>query len=102
MHDVSQPAVTAGEFEHSSDASLDAPLLRPLHTCVPGRVRVAVSGLRGSRPMARWLETSVSLFPGVRGVKASSTTGNAIILFTKPISLESILAQLAATVRHAS
>lgn len=92
MHEISAGADSANTVAASEES-----LLVPLHACVPGRLRIAVNGLRGSRPRARLLEAAVSVFPGVRRVKASSVTGNATIQFARPATFDSILSQLAAT-----
>ena len=48
---------------------------------VPGRLRIAVPGLRGREEMADRVERSVGDLDGVRDVRANPRTGNALVLF---------------------
>jgi len=54
--------------------------VRPIHTLVPGRVRLAVRGLYRSEPLKARLETGLSRIPEVRSVQASPLTGRVLIL----------------------
>ncbi len=74
----------------------DRPLLVLLHARVPGRLRVAVKGLRGAPVRARMLQAALGAVTGVQRVKASSTTGNLLVLFEEPAEPDLIFDRLAA------
>ncbi|MCX8053440.1 MAG: hypothetical protein N3B12_06500 [Armatimonadetes bacterium] len=48
---------------------------------VPGRLRVRVTGLKGSEERARSLELLLSAEPGIRFVRANSITGNVVVRY---------------------
>jgi heavy metal translocating P-type ATPase len=63
--------------------------------CLPGRVRISISGLRGNRPFARSLEKTLQRNENVYHVKANPQTGKALILFdSKKISQQEVLAEV--------
>jgi P-type Ca2+ transporter type 2C len=66
---------------------------------VRGRARLHVEGIRGRRVDAARLEARVAAAQGVRQARASSTTGNVLILFdARRLELRSLIAAVA---RHA-
>ncbi len=58
-------------------------LLQTLHNRVKGRVSYKVRGLQGSENLQQYLEFRLSKEPGIDYVRASSWSGNILILFTK-------------------
>jgi P-type Ca2+ transporter type 2C len=66
---------------------------------VRGRARLHVEGIRGRRVDAARLEARIAAAQGVRQARASSTTGNVLILFdARRLELRSLIAAVA---RHA-
>ncbi|MDJ0570006.1 MAG: hypothetical protein QNJ53_13300, partial [Pleurocapsa sp. MO_192.B19] len=59
------------------------PLVQTLHNRVKGRVRYKVRGLQGSENLQQYLEFRLSTAPGIDRVRASSWSGNILIIFTK-------------------
>ncbi|MFW6374675.1 MAG: cation-transporting P-type ATPase, partial [Thermodesulfobacteriota bacterium] len=57
------------------------PVVRPVHTAVPGRGRYRVPGLHRSPSMKRYLEDRISHAPDVQSVSASALTGNILVCF---------------------
>lgn len=53
----------------------------PVHTAVPGRVRLRVAGLYRCEALRRRLESGLAGVPGVRSAQASVLTGRVLILF---------------------
>src|SRR6516225_250978 len=74
-------------------------VLRPLHTCVPGRARIHVAGLQGSATLARLLENGLERHRGVTSARANTTTGNITVLFDPATDLEILLQHAAAVLR---
>ncbi|MDJ0530952.1 MAG: HAD-IC family P-type ATPase [Xenococcaceae cyanobacterium MO_207.B15] len=58
------------------------PLVQALHNRVKGRVRYKVRGLQRSENLQQYLEFRLSKEPGIDYVRASSWSGNILILFT--------------------
>ena len=74
------------------------PVVVPLSTAAPGRVRVRVRGLRNTPLIAAHLEDRIAANHGVRRVAANAITGSVLILFdptaTKPRRLIAEIGQL--------
>ncbi len=66
------------------------PLVQTLHNCVKGRVRYKVRGLRHSTHLQRYLEFRLASRSGIERIRASSCTGNILILFTEEHNLKAI------------
>ncbi len=77
--------------------------VRIVHATVPGRLRLAVPGLRRDAGMASRLAAAAGEWPGVRRVTASATTGTLLLEFDPgalqpeelPARIEACLAALA-------
>ena len=59
------------------------PLLHILHNSVPGRRRYKVRGLQRSKNLGQYLELRLSREPEIDSVRASSWSGNIVIVFSK-------------------
>jgi membrane-associated phospholipid phosphatase len=55
--------------------------VRVVHGAVPGRVRLSVPGLKHTPERARRVEVLAADWPGVRGARASATTGSLLLEF---------------------
>jgi Ca2+-transporting ATPase len=71
-------------------------VLEPRHTCVPGRARIHVGGLRGARGFAAQLQAGLNAHPSIRQVRASHLTGNVTVAFDKAFGLDGVLSLLRA------
>lgn len=76
-----------------------ASLIRPVHACVPGRVRWHVQGLRGDATLKAALESTLPELPGIHGASASTETGNLLTYFDPAIPDERIRGAIAAVAR---
>lgn len=65
--------------------------VRALHTCVPGRVRVHVKGLRQSESTQLALRCGLARQRGIKSVAVSAVTGNVTIVYAKELSPGGIL-----------
>lgn len=52
------------------------------HHAVPGRIRIAVAGVKANLEAAKSLELLLGGCPGVEHVKASSITGNVLVRYS--------------------
>ncbi|RMF22534.1 MAG: cation-transporting P-type ATPase [Cyanobacteria bacterium J083] len=75
------------------------PLLQTLHNSVKGRVRYKVRGLRGSENLQQYLEFKLSGQPGIDYIRASSWSGNVLILF-KDFSPQQLVKLLEHTIKE--
>ncbi len=66
-------------------------LVQILHDRVKGRVRYKVRGLQGSVNCQKYLEFSLSSKSGINYVRASSWSGNVLIVFSQEFSLQRIM-----------
>ena len=66
------------------------PLVQTLHKRVKGRVRYKVRGLQHSTHLQRYLEFKLASRAGIERVRASSCTGNILILFTEEYNPKAI------------
>ena len=74
-------------------------LVEPLHSGVPGRVRLRVAGLHRSPDLQAALECGLATLPGVTSVTASPLTGNLLVQFDPALaSLGGVLDRTAALV----
>ena len=73
--------------------------LVPRHTCVPGRARIHIAGLQGSRQLALRLESGLFADPRITWVRASELTGNVTVKFDRSLGREELLAIIGAVVR---
>ena len=76
------------------------PLVQMLHDRVRGRVRYKVRGLQGSENLQRYLGFKLSSEPGIDLVRASSWSGNILILFTKEYNSQVIATSIATIVNE--
>ncbi len=76
-----------------------AGLVRPIHACVPGRVRWFVRGLRGDPALKSALTACLLDLPGVQEVRASADTGNILTLFDPALPSERVSERIAAFLR---
>lgn len=72
----------------------------PVHTAVTGRARLQVAGLRRAPELAALIERGLAGFGGVREVRASALTGNVLVCYTAPVSLDQIILRVAALLRR--
>jgi Ca2+-transporting ATPase len=79
------------------DASGDC--VRPIHTSVAGRARLAVHGLYRSPWLGTLLERGLSVLPGVRAASANILTGNVLVLFELTLPLNDIVERMVALLR---
>jgi Ca2+-transporting ATPase len=70
--------------------------VEPLHNAIPGRVRLAVAGLRNNAPLGQTLENRLPGTQGIRLVSANAVSGNALLLFDPTIELGKIVAAVEA------
>ncbi len=75
-------------------------LVVPIHSAVPGRIRMRVGGLRGAPEIKALLEQEVAVHPAVRQISASTLTGNALVLFDPGLPLDTILDRARAVLRR--
>jgi P-type Ca2+ transporter type 2C len=75
-------------------------LVEPIHSAVPGRLRLHVGGLRGAPELKALLEQGVATHPSVREVTASTLTGNALVLFDPGLPSETIIDHTRAVLRR--
>lgn len=73
--------------------------LVPRHTCVPGRARIHVAGLQGSRQLGLRLKNELFADPRITWVRASELTGNVTVEFDRALDREDLLAFIGAIVR---
>jgi Ca2+-transporting ATPase len=66
----------------------------PLHTAVAGRVRLQIAGMRGAPALANLLERGLTGFGGVHNVSANPVTGNILIHYDAPTSLEQLVERI--------
>ncbi|MDJ0679515.1 MAG: HAD-IC family P-type ATPase [Xenococcaceae cyanobacterium MO_167.B52] len=76
------------------------PLLHILHNSVPGRRRYKVRGLQGSENLAQYLELRLSREPEIDYVRASSWSGNIVIVFSKEGNHKAIASLVKRTVQQ--
>jgi Ca2+-transporting ATPase len=82
---------------------MSAPAVRIVHSAVAGRVRFAVSGLKGRPRTAERLQARLLALPGVRAAQASALTGRVLLRFDPSWqSLRSLARQTAAAIDLAS
>ncbi|MBE9169854.1 cation-transporting P-type ATPase [Pleurocapsales cyanobacterium LEGE 06147] len=75
--------------------------IQPLHTAVKGRARYKVRSLRYDQTLKQYLEYRLSSEPGIKQVRASSVTGNLLVLFdAKQQDTKAIASQLETIVRE--
>src|SRR6201999_3234407 len=74
-------------------------VVSPVHTAVPGRVRLRVDGVQGSQKLCAVLRRGLAIAPGVRDATVSALTGSVMIHYDAKASLEAIRDYLAAIVR---
>jgi P-type Ca2+ transporter type 2C len=67
----------------------------PLHTAVPGRVRLSVAGLRGNTALKATLERGLAEAAEVRSASASPLTGSLVIVYDSVVPLDRIVRQVA-------
>src|SRR5438874_4812888 len=102
--EIQFPFVAFGEaVECSPDAEREAAKtvagspITPLHTALPGRARVHVAALKGSREHEHLLDHGLAVTPGVASAKASHLTGNVLVHFDPAAtSLQAIIGHIAA------
>lgn len=70
-------------------------MITALHTAVKGRARYKVTGLYGSVPLKRLLETRLVEHAEIHEVSASTLTGNVLVRFHPDIGLATVAALLA-------
>ncbi|MDJ0687866.1 MAG: HAD-IC family P-type ATPase [Xenococcaceae cyanobacterium MO_188.B32] len=92
LTEMNNRQLPSGESRKSHRLSLKQPkpLVQMLHNRVQGRVRYKIRGLKRSENLPQYLEFRLSSQPGINYVRASSWTGNILILFTKELSLKAI------------
>ncbi len=71
-------------------------LVRPVHTAVPGRARLEVTGLRRSERVRGIIESGLAGEPGITSVWANPVTGRVLVLFTAEVALTKVIAALGA------
>jgi P-type Ca2+ transporter type 2C len=74
------------------------PLVRTVHSAVPGRARFAVSGLYQDATLAQALEGQLRLRSGIRSASASWLTGKVLVLFDSGIDLDQVQAWIEETI----
>jgi P-type Ca2+ transporter type 2C len=77
------------------------PLVRAVHSAVPGRARFAVAGLYRDDARARMLEGQLRRRSGILAASASSLTGKVLVLFDPGLSLEQVQARIEEAVARA-
>ncbi len=92
MNNRERPAVELRKANRLS--SRRKHLVQTLHNRVPGRVRYKVRGLQGSDNLQQYLEFKLSTQPGIDYVRASSWSGNILILYAKELNLKAPAALL--------
>ena len=85
---------------HSLSLKQRKPLVQTLHARVGGRVRYKVRGLQGAENLQQYLEFSLSRQPGINYVRASSWSGNILIVFTQEHNIKAIASIIATIVRE--
>ena len=73
------------------------PLVRPVHSAVPGRARFAVTGLYRDDALARTLESQLRRRSEVLSASASPLTGKVLVLFDPDLALERVQAWIEQT-----
>lgn len=68
--------------------------ISPVHTCVPGRARLHIAGLRHSHERRCLLERGLRQCAGVDAVSASTDTGNVLIQFAPSLPLSRVVSRL--------
>ena len=77
--------------------------IRIVHHAVPGRIRLAVVGLKGAPERAQRLQSLAATWPGVRRASASPATGNLLLEFDpRHWTAEQIAARVQAAVHPAA
>jgi len=75
--------------------------VRPLHTAVPGRIRVSVDGLQASPRLKRIIEHGLASKSGIVSTEASTLTGNVLVLYDPQRPTRRIVDLIAALVDEA-
>lgn len=76
----------------STEAARSRPRARPVHLTAPGRARLRVEGLYGDLMLARRIEASLRVVPGIFAARANTQTGSLLLHFEPGLALESLLA----------
>ncbi|HLJ64944.1 MAG TPA: cation-transporting P-type ATPase, partial [Stellaceae bacterium] len=76
--------------------------LTPLHTTVPGRVRLRVAGLKRSPATKRALEQALLNIDGVHDWKANPLTGNLTLRFDAALEAGALIARLDAALQSSA
>jgi P-type Ca2+ transporter type 2C len=74
------------------------PLVRTVHSAVPGRARFAVAGLYQDAALARVLEGQLRRRSGILSASASPLTGKVLVLFDLDLDLEQVEAGIEDTI----
>src|SRR5579884_66865 len=72
--------------------------LRPVHTCVAGRLRVHIDGFKGWSEACNVLRALLLTREQFKSATVSALTGNATVTFPQTIPAERILSELRACV----
>jgi P-type Ca2+ transporter type 2C len=84
-----------------AQAESGAPLVRCVHSTVPGRARFEVAGLYHDDALGRGLEGSLRRRPGIVSVTANALTGKVLVLFDPGLDLEQVESWIEETVTRA-
>ena len=71
-------------------SGLRKPTIRPVHTRVPGRIRLKIDRLYRSQRVKEQLESGLRGIAGIRSVKANVLTGNLLVIYGPEKSSEEI------------
>lgn len=72
----------------------------PIHTAVPGRVRIHVAALRHNGEVKHGIEEALRRVRGVNHAKACTWTGNVLVTFDLTITVRTLQASIESALKH--